>query len=67
MKDLPSQFSPALHVVFSSNSDTLFLAKRNGSIDVFNIADDGEIDFSETIDTSKGKPSLRQELKNIFL
>lgn len=59
VKDLPPQFSPALHALFSPNTDTLFLAKRDGSIDVFNIADDGEIDFSETIDTSKGKPSQK--------
>lgn len=59
MKDLPPQFSPALHTLFSPNTNTLFLAKRDGSIDVFDIADDREVDFSETIDTSKGKTSRK--------
>lgn len=66
VKDLPPQFSPALHALFSPNADTLFLAKRDGSIDVFNIADDGEVDFSETIDTSKGEPPPKIR-SNIFV
>lgn len=49
---MPEQFQPALHVVFSADSQTLFMTRRNGDIQVFSIVA-GELDCRETISTQK--------------
>lgn len=53
--DVPEQFAPALHIRFSADSRTIFLANRNGTINTFTLTDEDEVDFKESIDTSKGK------------
>lgn len=52
--DVPKYFTPSLHILFSADSKTIFLAKRNGYVNTFSFTDEGEVDFNETIDTSKG-------------
>lgn len=56
MKDLPEQFTVCRKAVFSSDSQTIYLAKTNQTVDVFRllIGEDGiDIDFSDTIDLNK--------------
>lgn len=54
LKELPTQFEPAVQLLFSSNDQTLFLAKRSGDINTFTITDDSEIVYQDTIHTQKG-------------
>lgn len=52
--NLPQQLSACTKILFANDSNTIFLAKLNRQIDVFQInADTDEIDHKETIDLSK--------------
>lgn len=56
IKDLPEQFKPSRKCIFSSDSQTIYLAKRDQTIDTFRLLisdDEVEIDYETTIDSSK--------------
>lgn len=56
IKDLPKQFTPCRKCTFSSDSQTIYLAKRDQTIDTFRllISEDAvDIDYETTIDLSK--------------
>lgn len=56
IKDLPEQFKPCRKCTFSSDSQTIYLAKRNQTIETFRLLiseDDVEVDYETTIDSSK--------------
>lgn len=58
IKELPKEFEPAIKLLFSSDYQTLFLAKRGGDIDTYTIRNDGEIEYEATIVTKKGKQKI---------
>lgn len=67
MKDLPEQFTACRKAVFSSDSQTIYLAKTNLTIDVFRllISEDAiDIDFETSIDLSK---SLKGPISRMIL
>lgn len=49
IKILPEEFSVSSHIVFSPDSKTIFLAKRSGVIDVFELSEDGDVIFTQSI------------------
>lgn len=56
LRDLPDELTAAAKVVFSADSKTLYLVKRNRTVDVFKVLttdDDEEIHYQETIDAQK--------------
>lgn len=67
LKDVPGQFTACRKSVFSSDSQTVFLAKTNLTIDIFRllISDDlVDIDYEATIDLSK---SLKGPLSHLIV
>lgn len=57
IKELPEQFKPCRKCTFSSDSLTIYLAKRNQTIDTFRLLiseDHVEVDYETTINSSKG-------------
>lgn len=63
ISDVPKYFTPSLHIRFSADSRLIYLAKRNGFVNTFSLTDDDEVDFNETIDTSKGNLSFTLHLR----
>lgn len=55
IKILPEEFSVSSHIVFSPDSKIVFMAKRSGVIDVFDLSDEGDVVFTQAIQTKKGK------------
>lgn len=57
LRDLPEQFTTAAKIEFSSDSKTVYLVKRNRTIDVFQVLvsdeNDEEVHYRETIDAQK--------------
>lgn len=67
IKDLPEQFKPCRKCVFSSDSQTIYLVKRNQTIDSFRllISEDAiDLDYETTIDLSK---SIKGPVSHIVL
>lgn len=67
IKDLPDQFTACQKVAFSSDSQTIHLAKSNLSVDVFRLLISEEavdIDFESTFDLSK---SLKGPIAHFIL
>lgn len=50
---LPIQFAPSINCHFSKDSQRIFLNKRDGSIDVFSIENNSNIEYLETIATDE--------------
>lgn len=56
IKDLPGQFTACTKCLFSSNSQTIYLVKRNQTIDTFKVLvsdDTFDIDYEQTIEVNK--------------
>lgn len=67
IKDLPEQFTACRKSVFSADSQTIYLAKSNLTVDVFRMLtneDAIDIDFESSIDLSK---SLKGPISHLLL